>query len=59
MRNSIEYTIVSLDGVFAGAAISGFSAYHDEAYMRDGLGQALACGALLMGRTTYEDFAKI
>ena len=27
--------------------------------MRDGLGQALACGALLMGRTTYEDFAKI
>ena len=59
MGNIIEYTLVSLDGVFAGAAISGFAAYRDEAYLRDGLGQALACGALLMGRTTYEDFAKI
>ena len=59
MRNIIEYTLVSLDGVYAGAAISGFSQYRDEAYMRDGLGQALACDALLMGRTTYEDFAKI
>lgn len=59
MRNLIEYTLVSLDGVFAGAAISGFSAYRDEAYMRDGLAQALACDALLMGRTTYEDVAKV
>jgi dihydrofolate reductase len=59
MRNMIEYTLVSLDGVYAGAAISEFSAYRDEAYMRDGLAQALACDALLMGRTTYEDFAKV
>jgi len=59
MRNIIEYTLVSLDGVFAGAAISEFSAYRDEAYMRDGLAQALACDALLMGRSTYEDFAAI
>ena len=60
MSNIIEYTLVSLDGVFAGgAAISGFAQYRDEAYIRDGLGQALSCGALLMGRTTYEDFAKI
>jgi dihydrofolate reductase len=59
MRNIIEYTLVSVDGVYAGAAISGFSQYRDEAYMRDGLSQALACGALLMGRTTYEDFARI
>ena len=59
MRNMIEYTLVSLDGVYAGAAISEFSAYRDEAYMRDGLSQALACDALLMGRTTYEDFAKV
>jgi dihydrofolate reductase len=59
MRNIIEYTIVSLDGVFAGAALAGFSPYRDEAYQRDGLGQALACDALLMGRITYEDFAAI
>src|SRR5260370_25054472 len=27
--------------------------------MRDGLGQVLACDAMLMGRNTYESFAKI
>jgi dihydrofolate reductase len=59
MRNIIEYTLVSLDGVFAGAATAGFAEYRDEAYMRDGLGQALACGALLMGRNTYEGFARM
>jgi len=59
MCNIIEYTLVSVDGVFSGAAISGFSEYRDEAYLQDGLSQALACGALLMGRTTYEDFVRI
>jgi len=59
MRKIIEYTIVSVDGVFAGAAIAGFAEYRDEAYMRDGLGQALSCDALLMGRNTYEGFAAI
>ncbi len=59
MRKIIEYTLVSVDGVFAGAAISGFSEYRDDAYMRDGLGQALACDAMLMGRTTYEGFAAL
>lgn len=59
MRNIIEYTLVSLDGVFAGADVSAFSEYRDEAYMRDGLSQALACSALLMGRTTYEGFSKM
>jgi dihydrofolate reductase len=60
MRKISEYTLVSLDGVYAGAAISRFSeSRNDEAYMRDGLDQALACSALLMGRTTYEDFARI
>ena len=60
MRNMIEYTLVSLDGVYAGPALAKFSEYRDdEAYMRDGLDQARACGALLMGRTTYEDFTKI
>src|SRR5260370_1139402 len=59
MRKIIEYTLVSVDGVFTGAAISGFSEYRDDAYMRDGLSQALACDAMLMGRNTYESFAKI
>ena len=59
MRKIIEYTLVSVDGIFTGAAISGFSEYRDDAYMRDGLGQVLACDAMLMGRNTYESFAKI
>ena len=44
MRKIIEYTLVSVDSVYAGAAISGFAAYRDEAYLRGGLGQALAGG---------------
>ena len=59
MRNLIEYTLLSVDGVFAGTDISGFFEYRDEAYLRDGLGQLLACDAMLMGRTTYEIFAKL
>jgi dihydrofolate reductase len=59
MRHIIEYTLVSVDGVFSGAAISGFFEYRDDAYLRDGLGQLLACDAMLMGRNTYESFAKI
>lgn len=58
MRNIIEYTLVSVDGVFTGAAIAGFFEYRDDAYLRDGLGQLLACDAMLMGRNTYENFAK-
>src|SRR5579885_2077125 len=37
----------------------GFGEFRDDAYMRDGLGQALACEAMLMGRNTYEAFSKI
>ena len=59
MRKIIEYTLVSVDGVFTGADISGFFEYRDDAYLRDGLGQLLACDAMLMGRNTYEGFAKI
>ena len=59
MRKIIEYTLVSVDGVFAGADTQGFFEYRDDAYMRDGLGQLLACDAMLMGRTTYENFAKL
>ena len=59
MRKIIEYTLVSLDGVFAGPAVQRFLAYRDDAYLRDGLGQLLACDAMLMGRTTYQEFANI
>ena len=59
MRKVIEYTLVSVDGVFSGPALQRFLGYRDEAYLRDGLGQLLACDAMLMGRTTYESFAKI
>jgi dihydrofolate reductase len=58
MRKIIEYTLVSIDGVFSGPQLLGFMDYRDDAYMRDGLGQLLACDAMLMGRTTYENFAK-
>ena len=40
-------------------ALQRFLGYRDDAYLRDGLGQLLACDAMLMGRTTYESFAKI
>lgn len=59
MRNIIEYTLISVDGVFAGTDTSAFFEYRDEAYLRDGLGQLLACDAMLMGRNTYEGFAKL
>src|SRR5450631_1208310 len=59
MRKIIEYTLVSVNGVFAEADISGFFEYRDDAYLRDGLGQLLACDAIVMGRNTYESWAKI
>ena len=59
MRKIIEHTLVSVDGIYAGTDISGFVAYSDEAYLRDRLGQLLSCDAMLMGRTTYEDFAAL
>jgi dihydrofolate reductase len=59
MRKIIEYTLVSVDGIYAEADISGFFEYRDEAYLRDGLGQLLACDALLLGRTTYQGFAAL
>jgi dihydrofolate reductase len=59
MRKLIEYTLVSVDGVFADEAIGAFFQYRDDAYMRDGLGQLLASDAMLMGRNTYEGFSKL
>jgi dihydrofolate reductase len=59
VRKIIEYTVISVDGVFEGPHIIGFSEFRDDAYMRDGLGQVLACGAMLMGRNTYDAFSKL
>jgi dihydrofolate reductase len=59
MRKIIEYTLVSVDGIYAEADISGFFEYRDDAYLRDGLGQLLSCDAMLMGRTTYQSFAAL
>ncbi len=59
MRKLIEYSLMSLDGVMSGADLSGFFEYRDAAYYRDGLGQLLACDAMLLGRTTYQAFASL
>jgi len=59
MRNVIEYTQISVDGIVSGTGIAGFAAYRDDVYMRDGLSQLLACDAMVMGRTTYELFAQL
>jgi dihydrofolate reductase len=57
MRKLIEYTLLSLDGVFDNPFWS--RDYRDDAYMKDGWGQVLASDAMLMGRGTYEGFARI
>lgn len=59
MRKIIESTLISVDGVFAGTDFSEFFAYHDETYLGDGLGLLLSCDAMLMGRNTYESWAKV
>ena len=59
MRKIIEYTLSSIDGVVTGPETRRFFDYRDEAYIRDGLGLLLACDAMLMGRTTYEESAKL
>jgi dihydrofolate reductase len=59
MRKIIEYTLTSIDGVVTGPQLHQFYGYRDDAYYRDGLGLMTACDAMLMGRTTYEQLAKI
>jgi dihydrofolate reductase len=59
MRRLIEYTLVSTDGVFENPQGWGAMSFRDDAYLRDGLGLLLACDAMLMGRNTYEAFARI
>jgi dihydrofolate reductase len=59
MRKIIEYTLVSADGIIGDAQNWGIANFQDDAYRRDGLGQLLACDAMLMGRRAYELFAKV
>jgi dihydrofolate reductase len=59
MRNVIEWTLVSADGVLDESAVPGFLQYQDDAYLRDGLGLMTACEAMLFGRSTYQMFAKL
>lgn len=59
MRKIIEYTLVSADGAIGDAQNWGVGNFQDDAYLRDGLGQLLACDAMLMGRHTYEILANI
>jgi dihydrofolate reductase len=59
MRKIIEYTLVSVDGVFDNPQNWGAMSFRDDAYLRDGLNLLLACDAMLMGRRTYEISAKI
>jgi dihydrofolate reductase len=48
-----------LTAFFEGPQNWGLSNFQDDAYLRDGLGQLLACEAMLMGRRSYEFFAKV
>ena len=56
MRRIIEYTLVSVDGVFENPQNWGLRNFQDDAYLRDGLGQLLACDGMLMGRTEVADW---
>lgn len=59
MRKVIEYVLVSADGVTGDPVGMGVGKHQDEAYLRDGLGLLESSDALLLGRTTYEDFANL
>lgn len=59
MRKVIEYTLMSADGVIGNVQNWGIANFQDDAYLRDGLGQLLACDAMLMGRSAYGIFANI
>jgi dihydrofolate reductase len=54
MRRIIEYTLISIDGVFSNPAGDGFMEYRDDTYLRDGLGLLSQCDAMIMGRVFYD-----
>ena len=59
MRKIIEYTLISLDGVFSDPVGTGFMRFRDDAYMRDGLGLLTQSEAMVMGRVFYDSAAGI
>ena len=59
MGKIIEYTLVSVDGVYTDPARLGFMRFRDEAYLRDGLGVLSASEAMIMGRGFYEASARM
>ena len=59
MGKIIEYTLVSVDGVYTDPAGLGFMRFRDDAYLRDGLGVLCTCEAMIMGRGFYEASAKM
>jgi dihydrofolate reductase len=59
VRKIIESTLVSIDGVFDGPWLGRLRNFDEDTYLRDVLGELLACDAMLMGRVTYEFFAKV
>jgi dihydrofolate reductase len=59
MAKLIEYTLMTIDGVIEDPPSWGFADYRDDGYLRDGLGLLLSCGAIVMGRVTYESNARI
>jgi dihydrofolate reductase len=54
VRKLIQYCLVTLDGVFEDPVAWGYREYNEDAHFRDGLGQVLACDAMLWGRRNYE-----
>jgi dihydrofolate reductase len=58
MRKIIEYTLISVDGVFSDTT-TGFLDYRDDTYLRDGLGLLTQCDAMIMGRVFYDSAARI
>jgi dihydrofolate reductase len=58
MRNIIESTLVSIDGVIGEPHLWAREYFGDEA-REDALKQLLASDAMLMGKRTYEIFAKL
>jgi dihydrofolate reductase len=58
MRRILESTLVSLDGVI-GDPPTWIGDYADDAFEKDALKRLLESDAMLMGRRTYEMFARI
>ena len=59
LRKLIEHSLMTLDGVFEDPAVWGYRDYREDEWFRDGLGEVLACDAMLFGRTSYEASAPI